>query len=158
MLMNLASVINAEDKATLWAYLRRYQAGLSPETAPYLDRLAGHAVRYYQDFVKPAKRFRDPTADERVALAGLRDDLSRESGAASAEQLQDIVYEAGKRHMPKEQLRQWFGTLYEVLLGQTQGPRCGSFVKLYGIAETVALIDEALARSGAATEGAARTA
>ena len=150
MLMNLASVINAEDKSVLWAYLARYLPGMSPETAPYLDDLAGFAVRYYQDFVKPTKAFRDPTEGERVALTTLRNMLAARPDDTTAEVLQDDVYAAGKEHMPKEQLRSWFGTLYEVLLGQTQGPRFGSFIKLYGIQNAVKLIDDALARQAAA--------
>jgi hypothetical protein len=32
-----------------------------------------------------------------------------------------------------------------VLLGESQGPRLGSFIAIYGLAETQALIDKALA-------------
>ena len=39
----------------------------------------------------------------------------------------------------------WFNMLYQILLGQEKGPRFGSFVALYGIAETRALIARALA-------------
>ena len=61
-----------------------------------------------------------------------------------AEEIQAEVYAVGKEH-GFEPLRDWFGALYEVLLGQTQGPRFGSFVELYGVAETRALIAKALA-------------
>jgi len=35
--------------------------------------------------------------------------------------------------------------LYEILLGQSQGPRMGSFIALYGLKETAALIRRVLA-------------
>ena len=58
------------------------------------------------------------------------------------------MYAVGKEHFVV--LRDWFGAFYQVLLGQPQGPRFGSFVALYGIAaETRAMIAEALSREPA---------
>ena len=108
-----------------------------------LDRLAGYAVRYYQDFVKPAKSYRAPTDQERAALADLRSALEKATPDATAEELQNQVFEIGKTH-EFENLRDWFRALYETLLGQSQGPRMGSFIALYGIKESIALIDAAL--------------
>ncbi len=144
ILLNLASVANADDKAVLWGFISRYQPSATPQTAPLLDRLAGYAVRYYQDFVKPEKAYRPPTEQERAALADLRTVLADAPSDATAETLQNKVYEIGKQH-GFENLRDWFRALYETLLGQSQGPRMGSFIALYGIDETIALIDEALA-------------
>ena len=107
-----------------------------------LDKLAGYAVAYYRDFVKPAKQYRAPTAEERQAMADLRDRLAA-ADASDAESLQTIVYEVGKAH-GFENLRQWFQALYEVLLGQSSGPRMGGFIALYGVDETTALLDRAL--------------
>jgi len=143
LLLNLASVCHAEDKAVVWGYVARYAPGASPEANPLLDRLVGYAVRYYQDFVRPAKTYRGPTEVERAALEDLKAVLEKAAPDTSAEDLQTEVYEVGKRH-PFENLRDWFKALYEVLLGQSQGPRFGSFAALYGIAETAALIDKAL--------------
>ena len=56
-----------------------------------------------------------------------------------------ITINAGKEH-EFENLRLWFQALYEVLLGQSQGPRFGGFIALYGVEETATLIEEALAR------------
>ena len=143
LLLNLASVCHAEDKAVIWGYVARYAPGASPDANPLLDRLVGYAVRYYQDFVRPAKTYRAPTEVERAALEELKAALQNTAAGTSAEDLQTEVYEIGKRH-PFENLRDWFKALYEVLLGQSQGPRFGSFVALYGIAETATLIDKAL--------------
>jgi lysyl-tRNA synthetase, class I len=94
--------------------------------------------------VKPAKSYRPPSAKERAALLDLDQRLAELSKEASAEEIQTEVYAVGKEH-GFEPLRDWFAALYEVLLGQTQGPRFGSFVELYGIAETRALIAKGLA-------------
>jgi lysyl-tRNA synthetase class 1 len=145
MLLNLASVAHTENKDVLWQYLRRYVPGATPENAPYLDRLLSGAVAYYQDFVKASKKFRLPTATEREALQDLADTLRRIPDDESAEFIQNEVYEVGKRHFAKEELRQWFRTLYEVLLGSEQGPRMGAFIKLYGRDNVVRLIERALA-------------
>ncbi|GAB4186019.1 MAG: lysine--tRNA ligase [Thalassobaculales bacterium] len=142
ILLNLASVCGAEDKAVLWGFIRRYQPGASPQTNPMLDRLAAGAVAYFQDQVKPKRRFRAPDAAERAALAELAGDLAALPAEADAESLQNVFYETGKRHF--SDLRGWFKALYEILLGQDQGPRMGSFTALYGKAETVTLIKRAL--------------
>jgi lysyl-tRNA synthetase class 1 len=144
MLLNLASVVNAETPAILWGFIRRYSPGASPETMPFLDRLVDHAIAYYRDFVRPEKRYRHPTEVERVALCDLAETLKGLDQGADAEAIQTIVYEVGKRH-PFPELRAWFGCLYQVLLGQQEGPRFGGFVALYGIEETIALIEAALA-------------
>ena len=147
MLLNLASVINAETPEILWGFIRRYLPEASPEAAPFLARLVEHAVRYYQDFVRPEKRFRAPDAVERAALSDLAETLRGMAPGADAEAIQTMVYEVGKRH-PFSALKAWFACLYQVLLGQTEGPRFGGFVALYGISETVALIERRLAGFG----------
>jgi lysyl-tRNA synthetase, class I len=145
MLLNLASVVNADTPAILWGFIRRYSPNASPETMPFLDRLVEHAIAYYRDFVRPRKRYRQPNEVERIALADLAETLKGLDHEADAEAIQTIVYEVGKRH-PFPELRAWFGCLYQVLLGQEEGPRFGGFVALYGVDETVALIEAALSR------------
>lgn len=148
LLLNLAGAANAETTEVMWGFIRRYAPGATPETVPFLDKLVGYAVTYYQDFVKPTKRFRAPSEQERAALEDLRAVLAALPADADAEAIQEQVFEVGKRHGFTE-LRAWFGALYEILLGQTSGPRMGGFVQLYGIQETIALIDHALKPGGA---------
>jgi lysyl-tRNA synthetase class 1 len=145
MLLNLASVVNAETPDMLWGFIHRYLPGASPETTPFLARLVGYAVAYYRDFVRPAKQFRPPSAVEREALTDLAVTLRAMPVDSTAEAIQDEVYAVGKRH-PFPALKDWFACLYQVLLGQQEGPRFGGFVALYGVSETVALIEGALAR------------
>ena len=144
LLMNLVATANAEDTAVLWGFLSRYLPGASPATHPELDRLVGFALRYYNDFIKPTKVFRAPTDKERAALLALDDALAAMPGSTDAEALQNAVYEVGKTHQ-FEPLRDWFTAIYQVLLGQDQGPRFGSFIALFGVAETRQLIADALA-------------
>jgi len=144
MLLNLAAVSGAEDKARLWGFIRRYAPGASPETHPHLDAAADYAVRYFRDFVAPTRRFRAPSAQERAALADLAGRLAAWDGAADPERLQETVYAVGREH-GFEPMKDWFAALYQVLLGADQGPRFGGFVALYGIDETRGLIERALA-------------
>ena len=109
-----------------------------------LDELIGYAIAYYRDFVRPAKRYRAPEEGEMAALRELSAALAALPGDADAETIQNAVYEVGKSH-DFAKLRDWFKALYEILLGQTQGPRMGSFIALYGLGETVALLRRAIA-------------
>jgi lysyl-tRNA synthetase, class I len=147
LLLNLVSASNAHDKSVLWGFIRRIAPGATAEGHPLLDHLAGYAIRYYDDFVKPTKQFRAPTADEAAALTALDSLLGAAPPAATAEELQNLVFEAGKNNgYTKETLRSWFQAIYEVLLGSSQGPRFGSFIALYGIEGTRKLIAEGLQR------------
>ena len=143
MLLNLASAAGAENTEQMWGFIRRYAPEATPETHPGLDAAAGFAVRYYQDFVKPAKTFRAPSDQERAALSDLADRLRAWDGPIDAEALQSEVFAVGKAH-GFEPLRDWFKAIYEVLLGASQGPRFGGFVALYGVEETVSLIEAGL--------------
>jgi len=158
MLLTLVSSSNAENAETLWGFIGRYRPGVTPKTHPKLDALVTYAIHYFRDFVLPAKKFREPSEVERAALTDLRDALSQLPADASAEQIQDVVYEIGRRepfldHNKKAKdgkpgvSLDWFNMLYQVLLGQEKGPRFGSFVAVYGLQNTVEMIDGALARS-----------
>ncbi|MGR3661370.1 MAG: lysine--tRNA ligase [Paracoccaceae bacterium] len=144
MLLNLAAVSAAEDTDRMWGFIKRYAPDASPETHPDLDQAAGFAVRYYNDFVKPHRVFRLPDEKERAALEDLLDRLKNWDGRLDAGELQSMVFAVGKAH-EFEPLRGWFKALYEVLLGASQGPRFGGFIALYGIDETIALLERGLA-------------
>jgi len=150
LLLNLVSASGASDREVLWGFIRAYAPDATPEAHPGLDRLVTYALKYYEDFVKPQKRYRAATGKEREALAALADALESMNGERDSERVQNLVYEIGKTHA-FEPLRDWFKAIYEVALGQTQGPRFGSFAALFGCAETAVLIRTAL--SGAFTPG-----
>ncbi|WP_426043634.1 lysine--tRNA ligase [Caulobacter sp. DWR3-1-2] len=145
LMLNLVSAANASDKAILWGFLSRYIPGATPEGQPLLDRLADYAINYYEDFVKPTKAFRAPSDQERAAILDLATRLKAlPIGCQDAELIQNEVFAVGKDHA-FDPLRGWFQALYEVLLGQSQGPRFGSFAAIFGLDRTVALIEEKLA-------------
>jgi lysyl-tRNA synthetase class 1 len=144
LMLNLVSAANASSKDILWGFLSRYIPGATPASQPLLDKLAGYALNYYEDFVRPTKSFRAPSEVERAALVDLVERFrALPSDCQDAETIQNEVYEAGKA-AGFEPLRAWFQALYEVLLGQTQGPRFGSFVAIFGLARTIDLIERAL--------------
>ncbi|HQR89025.1 MAG: lysine--tRNA ligase [Caulobacter sp. 12-67-6] len=144
LMLNLVSAADASTKDILWGFLGRYVDGATPQTQPLLDRLAGYAINYYEDFVKPSKTFRAPTDVERAAMVDLRTRLAAlPADCQDAELIQNEVFAVGKDHS-FDPLRAWFQALYEVLLGQSQGPRFGSFAAIFGLDRTIALIDEKL--------------
>ncbi|HWV40916.1 lysine--tRNA ligase [Pseudorhodoplanes sp.] len=158
LLLTLVSSSNAENAETLWGFIARYRPGVSPQTHPRLNAMVGYALNYYRDFVLPTKKFREPTEQERAALMDLRDALSNMPVDATAEAIQDVVYEIGRREPFLDEKKKakdgkpgvsldWFNMLYQVLLGQEKGPRFGTFVAAYGLKNTVDMIDGALARS-----------
>lgn len=147
LLLNLVSASNSEDRDVLWGFIRAYDENATPENHPLLDQLVGYAINYFKDFVEPTKTFRAATNEERSAMLDLIDrfeKVAEERPNDLAEALQNEVYAVGKEH-GFEPLRNWFKALYEVLLGQSQGPRFGSFVALFGTEKTIELIKEKLA-------------
>jgi lysyl-tRNA synthetase, class I len=159
MLLNLVSASNAENADTLWGFIGRYLPGVTPQSHPRLSAHVEHAIHYFRDFVLPAKEFRVPDETERAALMDLRDALSQLPPDSTAANIQEVVYEIGRRPpfldtsgkptkdgKPGVSL-EWFNMLYQVLLGQAKGPRFGSFVAIYGLHNTIDMIDGALARS-----------
>src|SRR5579863_1835454 len=158
MLLSLVTASNAENAETLWGFIGRYRPGVTRQTHPRFAALVDYAIQYFRDFVLPAKKFSEPSAAERAALIDLRDALSQLPAGASAQAIQDVVYEVGRREPFLDEKKKakdgkpgvaldWFNMLYQVLLGQEKGPRFGSFVAAYGIQNTIDIIDGALARS-----------
>ena len=144
LLLNLVSLPGLHDRDTAWKFVQRYAPETSPESHPELDQLIGLAVNYARDFVVPNLKRRAPTAEEAVALRELDSELAKLPADADAEAIQHLVFEIGKTHYGKDNLRAWFQALYETLLGSSQGPRMGSFIALYGIENSRRLIEEAL--------------
>ena len=160
MLLTLVASSNAENAETLWGFIGRYRPGVTPQTHPKFDALVRYAIHYFRDFVLPQKRFREPSEGERAALLDLREALAQLPADSTAEQIQQVVYEVGRREPFLDKTGKikskdgkpgvaldWFNMLYQVLLGQEKGPRFGSFVAVYGLQNTIDMIDGALARS-----------
>jgi lysyl-tRNA synthetase class 1 len=156
LLLNLVSASNAHDRSVLWGFISRHAPGVTAKTHPELDRLAGYAIRYFDDFVKPTKKFRAPDEVEREALAKLSDALSALPAGADGEAIQNASLNVARKiERYQDHAKQspeggpgvsvaFFQMIYQVLIGQERGPRFGSFAALYGIEETRALIQQAL--------------
>ena len=157
LLLNLVSASNAHEPGVLWGFISRHASGVTPQTHPELDRLVGYAIRYFDDFVKPAKTFRAADDVERQALQALADRLGALPQGAEGEAIQNAALDVARGieryqdHAKKSPTGgpgvsvAFFQMIYEVLLGQERGPRFGSFAALYGVAETKTLIENALA-------------
>jgi lysyl-tRNA synthetase class 1 len=143
LLLNLVGASHADSPAKLWQFISKYAPGATPENHPLLDRLVGFAIAYYQDFVAPNKSFRAPEGKEVQAMEELLAFLEGAAEDTAAEDLQNEIYALGKKY-EFDPLRDWFKALYETLLGQSQGPRMGSFIALYGVANSKELIAQAL--------------
>lgn len=157
LLLNLVAVANAEDKAVLWGFLQRHAPGASPETHPRLDGLVGYAIRYFRDFVKPKKAYKPADEVEAAALRALLDKLQALPADSSPEAIQDVVYDVARAEPRYQDFKAkgatperpgvsnaWFSAIYQVLLGEERGPRFGSFAAIYGLSNTMALIEKAL--------------
>jgi lysyl-tRNA synthetase class 1 len=155
LLLNLAAASNPENAGVMWGFISRHAPGVTPATHPHLDRLVGFAIQYFRDFVE--KSYRAPDDEERAALTALSARLAALPDGAGGETIQNATLDVA-RTIPRYQdhSRQspeggpgvsvaFFQMIYQVLIGQERGPRFGSFVALYGINETRALIDRALA-------------
>jgi len=157
LLLNLVAASNADTAETLWGFVTRYRPGVTRHSHPELERLVAYAIEYFRDFVLPTKSYRKPTDVERAALVDLRDALAHLPAGATAEAVQSVVYDIGRREpfldtSGKAKTKDgrpgvsiaWFDLLYQVLLGLEKGPRFGSFVAIYGIDNTIALIDRTI--------------
>src|SRR5690606_17241204 len=156
MLLNIASVSNAETEDQMWGFIRQYAPDVGRATHPRLGALVGYAVRYYHDFVKPKKVFEAPDETARGALQALDAMLAALPEGAPSDVIQAAVYDVGRTYYPDTSGKAkspdgrpgvsqiWFGTLYKTLIGQERGPRFGSFVAVYGVEGTRALIAKAL--------------
>ncbi|MEM7617236.1 MAG: lysine--tRNA ligase, partial [Pseudomonadota bacterium] len=151
LLLNLASACNAENKDVLWGFIKKYLKDANPTDYPLIDQMTKYAVNYYHDFIKPNKKYRDATEHEQPALLKLQEMLQEFkdndfTDPTAAEDVQSAIYAIGKE-FNFDPLRDWFKALYQILLGVDQGPRFGSFVALYGVEQTIYLINKRLGNS-----------
>jgi lysyl-tRNA synthetase class 1 len=144
ILLNLVSVSNTDKEEVIWKFIKNFNPNLVIEKHPILAKLILNAINYFNDVVKINKKFKKPDSAEKKALQDLAEQISKMSSNLTPEEMQTIVYSVGKTHYSKERLREWFKMIYEVLFGDEQGPRMGSFISFYGIKETVNLINKSI--------------
>jgi len=145
LLLNLASAANTESIDDMWGYITAYNPQLNAQNCPDLNKMAECAVRYYHDFVKPNKKYREPTDQERIVLQDLADGLTQFIGKSDIEKdLETYCYDIGKKYYAQDKLRDFFAMFYNVLLGQESGPRLPNFIMIYGIERTRDMISNVL--------------
>jgi lysyl-tRNA synthetase class 1 len=146
LILNLASVCNPENDDILWGFISKYQKDLHKESSPLLSKMINNAINYYNDFIKSNKKYRTPNNKEKLALQDLANEIEQADSNIinDASQIQTMIFSIGKKHGYEKNMREWFLTLYQILLGQDQGPRMGSFIALYGQDNFLQLIDQKL--------------
>tara|TARA_B100001093_G_scaffold184567_1_gene177211 strand:+ start:4058 stop:5620 length:1563 start_codon:yes stop_codon:yes gene_type:complete len=142
MLLNLVGSSNAETKEILWKFIKKFHQNIDLKEHPILDDLTSFAINYFKDKVEPNKKFKKPNLKEKKALQNLAEKLNTISQDAKPEEIQTIVYSAGKENGYEKNLRDWFKLIYEVLFGEFDGPRMGYFISFFGVKETINLIND----------------
>ena len=142
MLLNLVGSSNADNKEILWKFINKFHKEIKPKDYPILDRLTEHAINYFKDKVEPNKKFKTPNDKEKKALKNLVLKLEKVDQKSNPEDIQTIVYSAGKENGYEKNLRDWFKLIYQVLFGEEDGPRMGFFVSFFGLKETISLIND----------------
>ena len=141
LLLNLVSVCYASDPEIVWGYVKTYSP--NSKRTKELDDLIGLAVNFYKEKIEPQKKYRLPNEKEKKGITELINTLSTLNNETSSDDIQSMVFEIGKK-LEYENLREWFKGLYETVLGQSEGPRMGSFIKLYGIESTIRLLEDVI--------------
>ena len=142
VLLNLVGTSNASDKNVLWKFIKKNKKDIKVSDHPILDGLVGYALKYFEDIVKPNKRYRKPNDKEKKALQDLVKRLKDCKEQMDPEAIQTIVYSVGKDNGYKENLREWFKAIYEIIFGDQDGPRMGFFISFFGIKESIELINK----------------
>ena len=144
VLLNLAGTSNATNKDVLWKFIKKYKKDIKASEHPILDNLVKYALKYFKDIVQPNKKYRKPNEKEKKALQDLANRLKDCNDQMEPEAIQTIVYSVGKDNGYKENLREWFKAIYEIIFGDQNGPRMGFFISFLGIKETIELINKCI--------------
>ena len=142
MLLNLVETSNADSKDLLWKFVKKYKPNIQEENSPIFDGLVGYAIKYFNDVIKSQKKYKKPNESEKKALLALIKTLEKCNDGMSPEDIQTLIYSAGKENGYEKNLRDWFKLIYQVLFGDVDGPRMGFFISFFGIQETIKLIKD----------------
>ena len=140
MLLNLVEASNSDSKDLLWKFVKKYKADITEKDQPIFDSLISYAIKYYNDVIKPNKKYKKPNKEEKLALEALVKTLDECTDQMNPEDIQTKIYAAGKDNGYSENLRDWFKLIYEVVFGDENGPRMGFFISFFGTSETKELI------------------
>jgi lysyl-tRNA synthetase class 1 len=142
MLLNLVEASNADTKELLWKFVKKYKKDISENEHPIFDNLISYAIKYFQDVIRQKKKYKKPNDSEKNALKALINTLETCNDEMTPEDIQTKIYSAGKENGYKENLRDWFKLIYEVVFGDENGPRMGNFISFFGVNETKQIIKD----------------
>jgi len=142
MLLNLVEASNADTKELLWKFVKKYKKDISENEHPIFDNLISYAIKYFQDVIKQKKKYKKPNDSEKNVLKALINTLETCNDEMTPEDIQTKIYSTGKENGYKENLRDWFKLIYEVVFGDENGPRMGNFISFFGVNETKQLIKD----------------
>jgi len=140
MLLNLVEASNSDKKDLLWKFVKKYKTDISEKNHTIFDSLISYAIKYYNDVIKKNKKYKKPNKEEKLALQALLKILDECTDQMNPEDIQTKIYAVGKENGYKENLRDWFKLIYEVVFGDENGPRMGFFISFFGVDETKELI------------------
>ncbi|PPR46678.1 MAG: Lysine--tRNA ligase [Alphaproteobacteria bacterium MarineAlpha5_Bin9] len=141
LIMNLVNACNSQDPSVIWEFLKEYDKNLN-KNDKYLNSLITSSINYYIDFVLPTKKYKKINDENIKIFKDIIIYLRKIDNSTSSKEIQTQIYEIGKNNFTN--LREYFKLIYSVLFGQEQGPRLGSFIKIYGIGKTIDLIEHAI--------------
>ena len=142
MLLNLVEASNANSKELLWKFVKKYKPNILEKDHPIFNMLIEYAIKYFNDVIKKNKKYKKPNLDEKKALEALVSALEKCTDEMQPEEIQTKIYSVGKENGYKENLRDWFKLIYEVVFGDENGPRMGFFISFFGVKETQKLIKD----------------
>ena len=142
MLLNLVEASNANSKELLWKFVKKYKPNILEKDHPIFDKLIEYAIKYFNDVIKKNKKYKKPNSNEKKALEALVVMLEKCNDEMQPEEIQTEIYTVGKENGYKENLRDWFRLIYEVVFGDENGPRMGFFISFFGVKETQQLIKD----------------
>ncbi len=142
MLLNLVEASNANSKELLWKFVKKYKPNILEKDHPIFDKLIEYAIKYFNDVIKKYKKYKKPNVEEKKALNVLVLALEKCTDEMQPEEIQTQIYTVGKENGYKENLRDWFRLIYEVVFGDENGPRMGFFISFFGVKETQQLIKD----------------
>ena len=142
MLLNLVETSNADSNDLLWKFVKKYKSDISEKNYPIFDKLINYAIKYFNDVIKKNKKYKKANEAEKKALLSLITMLEKCNNSMKPEDIQTMIYTIGKDNGYKENLREWFKLIYEVVFGEENGPRMGFFISFFGVNETTKLIKE----------------
>ena len=142
MLLNLVEASNANSKELLWKFVKKYKPNILEKDHPIFDMLIEYAIKYFNDVIKKYKKYKKPNSEEKKALKALVVVLEKCTDKMQPEEIQTQIYAVGKENGYKENLRDWFRLIYEVVFGDENGPRMGFFISFFGVKETQQLIKD----------------